>query len=54
MEWWTALRATTPVALHLLVEAGALAAHDAQAVLDVLDVPVRGGDAVVGGLRVTV
>lgn len=48
------MRATTPVALHLLVEAGALASKDALAVLDELDVPVRGGSAVVGGLRVTV
>lgn len=48
------MRATTPVALHLLVEVGALAAADAQGVLDTLHVPVRGGADVVGGLRVTV
>jgi L-asparaginase II len=47
------MRATTPVALHLLAQAGALSASATQEALDALQVPVRGGTAVVGGLRVT-
>ncbi|MDO8337368.1 MAG: asparaginase [Microcella sp.] len=48
------MRATTPVALALLVAEGLVDADAAAEVLDAIVEPVLGGDEVVGALRVTV
>lgn len=47
------MRATTPVALALLVAEGLVDAQAAAEVADAITEPVLGGDTVVGGLRVT-
>lgn len=48
------MRATTPVALELLAATGQVDVDTVAALRAELEEPVRGGDAVVGGLRVTV
>lgn len=46
------MRATTPIALRALAAVGALSESDMQGLLDMVTEPVRGGDAVIGGLEV--
>lgn len=48
------MRATTPVALELLAATGHVSAAVVAALRAELDEPVRGGDQLVGGLRVTI
>ena len=46
------MRATTPIALEALFAVGAISEDDKRELLNLVSEPVRGGDAVIGGLEV--